>query len=83
MIKDESVDFSDQQGTVSLEYLVSKEEQNSILKEFGARVEDLICSSVCTGDSDTVAAIAVYNRFCQDLTCDYDAAASCVFDRWT
>ena len=73
-VEDESVDFTDQQGTVSLEYLISEEEQNSILKEFGARVEDLICSSVCTGDSDTVSAIAVYNRFCQNLIYDYDAA---------
>lgn len=73
-VEDESVDFADQQGTVSLEYLVSEEEQNSILEEFGARVEELICSSVCTGDSDAMAAIAVYHRFCQYLTYDYDAA---------
>lgn len=75
-VEDESVTYENQRGTVSLEYLVSEEEQNSILKGFGTRVEDLICNSVCTGDSDTVAAIAVYHRFCQNLTYDYDAAES-------
>ena len=71
--EDESVAYEEQQGTVSLEYLVSEEEQNRILEAFGARVEELICGSVCEGDSDTVAALAVYHRFCQDLTYDYDA----------
>lgn len=37
-VEDESVDPADQQGTVSLEYLVSEEEQNNILKEFGMPV---------------------------------------------
>lgn len=75
-VEDESVEYANQQGTVSLEYLVSEEEQNSILKKFGERVEELICDSVCTGDSDIAAAIAVYHRFCQELTYDYDAAES-------
>lgn len=73
-VEDESVDYSDQQGTVYLEYLVSEQEQEKMLKEFGNRVEDLIGSSVCEGDSDTVAAIAVYDRFCRELSYDYDAA---------
>lgn len=62
--------------TVSLKYTVSKKKQQSIIKKFGERVEELICGSVYEGDSDTVAAIAVYNSFCKGLQYDDNAVDS-------
>ena len=49
--------------TVSLKYTVSKKKQQSIIKKFGERVEELICGSVYEGDSDTVAAILFVKDF--------------------
>lgn len=71
------VDFGGFDGeNVPLKYLVSKEEQQEILKKFGERVEDLICNSVYSEDSDTVAAISVYNYFCKGIIYDYEAEES-------
>ena len=72
------VDFGslEDDKTVPLKYMVSEKEQEDILKKFGERVEELICGSVYEGDSDTVAAISVYNSFCKGLKYDDNASNS-------
>lgn len=67
----ENVNYKD--GLLSIEYYDDREQ---VLSEFKARVEDILNSCICEGDTDIMKAIALYNYLTPRLTYDYAAVGN-------